>query len=168
MTKMSASASLQDARTYFQATLRPNRSLSPQGFFWLMAVLWAISLTVGITFLLNGAWPVFGFFGLDVLLVYIAFKVNYRSGRLYETLRLTDADFEVKRVDPYGRTHEWHFQPYWLRVDMDDPPEHDSRLTVSSHGRSLVIGAFLTPNERLEVAEALRHALDEHRLAPAS
>lgn len=164
---MTASASLHDGKTHFQATLRPNRSLSPQGFFWLMTALFAVSMTVGITFLANGAWPVFGFFGLDVLLVYLAFKANYRSGRLYETLRLTDDDFEVRRIDPYGKEREWHFQPYWLRVDIDQPPEHDSHLTVASHGRSLVIGAFLTPQERVEVAEALRDALRKHRTAPA-
>ena len=148
---------------WFDAVLHPHRSLSPTGFIILMVALSAVSFATGIAFLLAGAWPVFGFFGLDVLLVYIAFRANYRSGMVYETLRLTSEDFTVNRVLPNGKSKSWSFQPYWLRVEMDDPPRPDSELRLSSHGHSLVIGSFLTPIERLEVAEALSEALRRNR-----
>jgi uncharacterized membrane protein len=77
----------------FRALLTPHRSLGPAGFLILMAALGTASFITGIVFLLMGAWPVFGFFGLDVLLIYIAFRLNYRSGRLYETVELTPASF---------------------------------------------------------------------------
>ena len=114
-----------------------------------------------------GAWPVFGFFGLDVLLIYVAFKASYRSGRMHETLRLTENALTVERVGPGRRHRSWRFQPYWLRVEMDDPPEHESQLTLASHGRRLVVGAFLAPEERLEVARALGAALGRLRQPPA-
>ena len=150
-------------KIWFDAVLHPHRSLSPLGFIILMAALGTVSFAMGIAFMMAGAWPVFGFFGLDVLLVYLAFRANYRSGMVYETLRLTSDDFTVRRVLPNGSSKSWRFQPYWLRVDMDDPPTPQSELTLRSHGEALVIGAFLTPVERLEVAQALSAALARNR-----
>ena len=147
------------AEVCFDAVLHPHRSLSPIGFLILMVVLSAVSFTTGIAFLMMGAWPVFGFFGLDVLLVYIAFRANYRSGLVYETLRLTRDELSVRRVMPSGESKSWSFQPYWLRIEMDDPPRYDSELRLSSHGNSLVIAAFLPMEEKVEVAEALKAAL---------
>jgi uncharacterized membrane protein len=152
----------------FDAILQAHRSLSPLGFVVLMAFVCLVSFTAGIAFLIAGAWPVFGFFGLDVLLIYIAFRLSYRSGRLYETVRLTRDSLTVQRVFPSGEVKSWTFQPYWLRVEMDDPPRPDSRLRLTTHGRSLVIGSFLTPTERLEVAEALKAALATQRARPQS
>jgi uncharacterized membrane protein len=150
-------------RLWFDAVLHPHRSLSPFGFLILMLALSAVSFATGIAFLVAGAWPVFGFFGLDVLLVYLAFRSNYKSGLVYETLRLTGDELSVRRVLPSGDAKTWRFQPYWLRVEMDDPPRYDSKLKLSSHGHSLVIGAFLTPDEKLEVARALGSALTRSR-----
>ena len=143
----------------FAATLEPHRSLSPRGFVILMSAIAGVAFGAGLAFALVGAWPVFGFFGLDVLLIYVAFKASYRSGRMHETLRLTENALTVERVGPGRRHRSWRFQPYWLRVEMDDPPEHESQLTLASHGRRLVVGAFLTPEERLELAKALGAAL---------
>ena len=151
------------AEVWFDAVLHPHRSLSPLGFLILMMVLSAVSFTTGIAFLLMGAWPVFGFFGLDVLLVYFAFRANYKSGLVYETLRLTRNELAVQRVLPTGESKTWSFQPYWLRVEMDDPPRYDSELRLASHGNSLVIGAFLPMDEKVEVAQALKAALARSR-----
>lgn len=155
----------------FDAVLRPNRSLSPLGFCLLMAAIAAVSFTAGLIFVTNGAWPVFGFYGLDVALVYWAFRANYRSGRAYETVRLTRSELVVERVAgprswgrKQGQDLRWSIQPYWLRVEIDDPPEHHSQLTLRSHGRSLTIGAALAPEERLEVARALSAALARLRV----
>jgi len=150
----------------FDAVLTPHRSLSPRAFRVLMAAIGGVSLAFGTGFLLIGAWPIFGFLGLDVLLIYLAFRVNLRSARLYETVTLTRETLTVQRVSPRGDAQRWRFQPTWLKVLMDDPPAPDSRLTLRSHGRSLSIGSFLTPEERLDLAKALRRALGLAR-APA-
>lgn len=150
----------------FAATLEPHRSLSPRGFVVLMSAIVAVAFGAGLAFALVGAWPVFGFFGLDVVLIYVAFKASYRSGRMYETLRLTEDALTVERVEADRRHRSWRFQPYWLRVEMDDPPKHESQLTLASHGRRLVVGAFLTPEERLELARALGAALERLRRPP--
>lgn len=146
-------------RALFDAVLRPHRSLGPRGFLVVMALLCGVSFIAGISFLLLGAWPVFGFFGLDVAIVYLAFRANYAAARLEERLYLTEDALTVARVWPSGATRQWRFQPYWLRVELDGPAPDKSRIRLSSHGRSLVIGSFLTPAERLEVADALNRAL---------
>jgi len=144
---------------HFNATLVPHRSLSRRGFRFLISVLLAANLLIGLPVYLLGAWPVIGFMGLDVALVIVLFRLNYKSGRLTETLTLTDSALIVTRLDPEGLIEETRLDAYWLRVDMDDPPEHESRLTLISRGNRLVIGRFLTPDERLEVAQALRTAV---------
>jgi len=147
----------------FDAILTPHRSLSKRGFCVLMTAVCAVSFVAGLGFFLMGAWPVVGFMGLDVLLIYGAFKLNFRSARMYETVTLTRDDLTVRRISPRGDAQTWRFQPAWLQVRIDDPPAHDSQLTLRSHGRSLAIGSFLTAQERGELAKALDGALAKAR-----
>ena len=149
----------------FDAVLRPHRSLGPRGFFILMSAVVAVSFVAGVVFLSIGAWPVPGFLGLDVLLIYVAFRVNYRAGRRYETVQLGDAGLTVRAVDPKGKARSWSFDPYWVRVTVDELKTGSNRLILSSHGRYLNVGAFLTPEERVDLADALRDALTTFRSA---
>jgi uncharacterized membrane protein len=143
----------------FRALLTPHRSLGPTGFLILMAALGTASFITGIVFLLMGAWPVFGFFGLDVLLIYIAFRLNYRSGRLYETVELTPARFTLTRVHPSGRQERFDCNPYWARVSLREWPDGRTVLSVVSQGRELAFARFLTDGERRDLAKALKDAL---------
>jgi len=143
--------------------LYPHRSLSPRGFTILMIAISAVSFCAGLVFFLKGAWPIFGFFGLDVALIYWAFKASYRSGRAHEVIRMTPRELTVERVSASGRSRRWSFQPYWLRVVLEERTGRTSRLTLRSHGREFEVGDFLTTEERDEVATALRHALAQCR-----
>jgi uncharacterized membrane protein len=151
------------AAPLFDAILYPHRSLPPLGFALMMGAVVAVSAGIGAGFVLIGAWPVTGFFGLDVLLLFLAFRWNYRQARRAELIRLDQEGLTVRRIEPDGRQREWRFEPYWVRVGFDDPPRYDGELTLSSHGQHLVLGAFLTVPERLEVARALKAALRAHR-----
>ncbi len=150
-------------RVLFDAVLQPHRSLSPDGFRILMGCVVLAGMGIGTVFLVAGAWPVFGFCGLEILLFYVLFRLNYRDGRRREYVTLTDQALTVRRTRPDGRSQTWRFQPFWLQVAIDEPPEHHSQITLSSHGRSLVIGSFLTPQERLGLAAAIRQALTDCR-----
>ena len=161
---MSDAAIPQSRAPLFDAVLTPHRSLSRTGFYAVMAVAAGAALALSLVFLLMGAWPVVGFFGLDVVLLWIAFRLSYRSGRLTETLHLSHHTLTVRRTLPSGRARVWRFQPYWLRVEMD--AGHHSQLTLTSHGRGLAIGSFLTANERLELAGTLTAALRKLRCLP--
>jgi len=151
----------------FRALLTPHRSLGPRGFLALMLLIGAVNFVTGIVFLLQGAWPVLGFCGLDVALIYVAFKLNYRAARLHETVHLTDDALLVKRVHPSGREENWTFNPYWVRLHVEENAHTDRRaLTLRSHGRELVFGQFLSEDEKLDFAKALVHALSAVRRAP--
>ena len=153
-------------RVFFDAILHPHRSLGRNGFRVLMGAVILINLAVAGIFVANGAWPVVPFCGLDVLLLWVAFRASYRSARQYERVRLTDTDLTVQSVHWKKPERRWTFQPYWLRVTMDDPPEHESQVTLSSHGQSVVVGSFLSPDERAEFAKALQGALVTWRRTP--
>jgi uncharacterized membrane protein len=147
----------------FRVVLTPYRSLGPKGFIALMVALGAISFITGIAFLLMGAWPVLGFFGLDVALVYVAFKLNYRSGRLYETLELTPAKLTWTRVHPSGRREQFDCNPYWARVSLREWPDGRTDLRLIAQGKELIFGRFLNDDERRELAAALNGALIDAR-----
>ena len=160
---MHANPGYADADLLFERVLSPHRSLPPRRFHLLMLGLGLISLAVGIGFVSIGAWPVTGFFGLDVALVYIAFRLNYRSSRCSETLRLAADAFTVERVDIRGERRMWRFQPFWLRVILEERSDESNRLLVGSHGRTLVIGDYVTPAARRELAGLIREALRRWR-----
>ena len=143
----------------FEVTLRPHRSLPPAGFFAFMLLVAAASFGAGVGFVLMGAWPVTGFFGLDVLLLYGAFRLNYRSGRMRETLSLEGDILTVERISVRGERRFWTFQPFWLRVLLIDTGADGNRLVLTSHGRSLTIAGFISPDERRVLAGDLQAAL---------
>ena len=149
-----------------QFVLHPHRSLSPRGFLILMTFISAVSFIAGMAFLLMGAWPVFGFFGLDVLLIYLAFKLNFRAGRLYETIDITPAKLVLTRVHPAGRRDTFEFNPYWARVLLrDDLPGGGTALSLAAQGKEEQFGLFLTDDERRDLADALTGALLRARSA---
>jgi uncharacterized membrane protein len=152
-----------DGDPQFSAVLTPNRSLGPRGFLVFMAAISTVSFATGLMFYLMGAWPVMGFMGLDVLLVYIAFRVNFRALRVYETVDLTEDALTVTRVAPSGRAQSWHFNPYWVRLNLDERVGRTSELSIASHGERLVFASFLTDPEREDFAGALNQALREAR-----
>lgn len=147
----------------FEAILYPHRSLPNAGFWAVMAVVIGVNLTLGLTFYAIGAWPVLGFCGLDVFLVWIAFKLSYRQGRLHEHVRVTADEMWVSRALPSGHETRWRMQPYWTRVEIDRPARHESQLCILSRGRTLVLGSFLSPKERVAFADVLQAALSRLR-----
>lgn len=149
-----------DGTVLFRAVIHPHRSLSPTGFRRIMLCVGGLGLCTGLVFYLLGAWPVIGFMGVDVALLYWALKASYRAGHATEIVELTGEALRVERVDPANRRQVWTLPPGWLRVHLDDPVRPGSRITLSSHGRQLVVGDFLSPDERRDFADALRAALE--------
>ena len=144
---------------FFDVELRPYRSLGPVGFFLLMLIIVSVSFIAGLFFVSKGAWPVMGFFGLDVLAIYLAFKFNYRSGKIAEFLQLTNNELIITRVEPSGKTNKWNFHPSWIKVQIKEYSNQNNRLILSSHGNAIQIGSFLSSSERREIANELKNAL---------
>src|ERR1700709_1040411 len=95
----------------FSALLTPHRSLNRTGFLVLMGFLTVVSFAAGLAFWLMGAWPVFGFFGLDVLAIYWAFRLNFRHARATEEIRVTPSELHLRRVSHRGDVVEFLLNP---------------------------------------------------------
>lgn len=143
----------------FSATVAPHRSLPPRGLTWIMAILIGFCCCSSIGFVLAGAWPVTGFFGLDIALLYLAFRLSYRSAKQSESLRLTATAFDVEQHSARGEKRRWRFEPAWLRVSLEEEDGGRGRLRLGSHGQSVTVGAFLSAEERRDLASSVRAAL---------
>jgi len=153
--------------TLYSAVLTPHRSLNRVGFWILIGAYGAVSFIAGIAFLLMGAWPVFGFFGLDVLLLYWAFRLNYRHARAYEEVKVTPSALTLRQVSHRGRAREWVLNPLWVRLDKVVHEEFGiERLSLVSRGKELAIASFLGPEEKASFAKALGRALAEAKRGP--
>jgi len=132
-----------------------------------MSLMCAVSFAAGLFFFLLGAWPIVGFLGLDVLLVYAAFKVNYRAATAYESVTMTPSALKVRKVSHRGEVAEWTLNPVWVRLDREVHEEFGiERLFLVSHGRRFPIAAFLGPHEKAEFAIAFAAALQQARRGP--
>ena len=138
----------------FSTLLRPHRSLPPDGFKWLIRGVLLANLLVALPMYLLGAWPIAGFCGLDVALLWWLFDRNYFDARRSETLTLTDRELAVVRIAPDGEREEHRLDAYWLKVDLGE-----RRLVVSARGNRVVVGRFLAPAARAKVAADLTAAL---------
>ncbi len=152
----------------FAATITPHRSLGSTGFLILMLCIGGVSFVSGMVFLLMGAWPVFGFLGLDVLLIYWAFRANFRAARAYEEVTVTASELTVRKVSQQGIVREWTLNPVWVRLDRIVHEEFgiERLFLVSGGGRRLPIAAFLAPHEKATFARALSAALGEAKRGP--
>jgi uncharacterized membrane protein len=145
---------------FMDAELTPNRSLSPRNFRILFLIVLAVLVPISIVFLVHGFWPVTGFLGLDLLLIWLAFRASYRSGRMKERVHVTRDCIHVSRYSASGRPEHWVVNPSWARVDFDPEKEQDPQaLKLRAGGRRLILGAFLSPPERRAFAEALQGAV---------
>jgi uncharacterized membrane protein len=153
--------------TLFSAIITPHRSLTSNGFLVLMLALGGLSFASGVMFLMLGAWPVFGFMGLDVFLVYWAFRANFRAARAYEEVKVTASELRVRKVNPRGAVREWTLNPVWVRLDRIVHAEFGiERLFLVSRGRRLSIANCLGPDEKASFAHALSNALGEAKRGP--
>src|SRR3979490_2922143 len=156
-----------DQPKLFSARLTPHRSLNRTGFLVLMGFLCAVSFVAGVAFLLMGAGPVFGFFGLDVLVIYWAFRVNFRDAKATEEIRVTPSELRVRRVSHRGHVVEWVLNPLWVQLDQKTHAEFGiEKLYLVSKGRRVSVARFLGPDEKASFAKALLAALQAAKRGP--
>ncbi|MGU9982120.1 DUF2244 domain-containing protein [Phreatobacter sp. HK31-P] len=152
----------------FAAILTPHRSMGWPGFIAIMAAVGAVNLVGGVVFAAVGAWPVVPFLGLDVLIIFLAFRANYRHARAFEEVIVTPSEIRIRKVSWHGRAREWRFNPAWTRLAQtrDEEDGQVLTLTLDEGRRRLDIATFLPPIEREGFGRALRLALDEARRGP--
>jgi uncharacterized membrane protein len=151
----------------FSALLTPHRSLNRTGFLVLMGFVSGVSFVAGLAFLLMGAWPVLGFFGLDVVIIYWAFRVNFKRAEATEEITITSSELRVRRVSHRGHVVEWVLNPLWVQLDQKTHAEFGiEKLYLVSRGRRVSIGRFLGADEKASFAKALTAALQTAKRGP--
>lgn len=144
-------------------TLRPNPAMTPSILKLVLVLVATINLVFGSVLAWRGAWLVSPFMGVDVALLAWAFRASLRAARRHERVLLTSSALTVERHPPKGPSSAIALNPYWVRVDMADPPEPGSQLTLWSHGKGVRVGTFLAPDEKLALARTLKSALRRAR-----
>lgn len=153
-----------DRIIYMDAVLRPNASLSPQAFVVVMAVVGSASFAAGVLYLTAGAWPVAGFFGLDALAVWIAFRASFRAQDQATQVTVDAVSLRLRHRQRGRRDKEVTLPTGFVRVELDEPVSPASLLRIEHGATAYVIGRFLRPEELLSFATALRAALRRARL----
>lgn len=154
-------------RPVFDATITPHRSLGQNGFRIVMTLVCLASVVSSIPFVVLGAWPVAGFFGLDLLALFIAFKVNFRSARAFERIIVTPLEVLLRKVSQHGKEAVWRSNPAWTRLEREHDEDYGLLgLTLVSRGRSTPVASALSPQERAGFADALGSALASARRGP--
>ena len=148
---------------YLDATLEPPRSLSPRGFNRVMLGLGAFSFLTSVAFLAAGAWPVVGFLGLEILLLWLVFRYSFRAQRARTYVRVTAEAVDVRKVDGWGRERRASLKAHFARVEFDRAADGPNALRVAASQRAYVVGEFLTPRERETFARRLAQAISEAR-----
>ena len=144
----------------FHAVITPHRSLTRRGVAWLLLGLGSASTLLSVPLYLMGAWPVIGFFGLDLGLLYALIRLNNRDARRREDVIVSYDDVSVLRIDPRGRRAQWRFNPLWVRLCREDIAEFGTRrLALLHRQQALEIAACLGSYEKADFAEALARAL---------
>lgn len=150
-----------DKTQAWQATLTPHRSLTRQGFLTVMALVIVVNLVVGGLFTMVGAWPIAGFAGLDVLIVWWAFRANFADARQMERIQVTEHEVVLDRLRANRPLEQQRFVRRWVRVELEEDREREliGRLSLVSGQTRVALGDFLSPDERKTLAHALRSAL---------
>ena len=152
------------ARPLFAAKLTPNRSMGRKGVRAVVVLVAVLATIPGIIFFSLGAWPVVGFMGLDVLLIWWALSSHQRDGRRYEQVTLWPDQLELKQVDGTGRETLTRFNPYLVKLVIDrDYNERTTGLHLRTRERDLVLGSFLNSDEKSSFAKAFGTALKRSR-----
>lgn len=164
MTTHSLSPQPAPDQALFSATLTPHRSLSPLGFRLVMALLVAGALVQVVPMLVLGAWPVGFFFGLDILAIYLAFRISYARARRSEQVLLSRGELLVRRFGWRGDVDEIRFNPFWVRLKtVEDPDYGMQRIALVQRRQETEIGAFLAPFEKADFAREFGGALARAR-----
>ena len=146
----------------FSATLRPYRSLSQNGFIVLMLLFGGTCFCMGFFYFMVGAWPVFVFLGIDVLLLYIAFRANYFAAKAFEEIIVRQDALIIRRVSARGEIREMAFNPYWVKLHLSrDEDDVVTKIAVTARGERANLGQFFNPDDKTTFAKAFGAALAE-------
>ncbi|MBN8908929.1 MAG: DUF2244 domain-containing protein [Rhodospirillales bacterium] len=141
----------------------PHRSLSPRGLRILIAAICGFSALTVLRFWLIGAWPVAGFSVVEIGLAVFLLRLNAKRARASEFVLLTEDGLRIRRTDMHGNREEQTLSAAWLNVLLVERQGRVPALLLSNRDTKVEVAASLGEDEKRDLAEALRDALDRLR-----
>jgi uncharacterized membrane protein len=141
--------------TGFRRVIRRNNSLSSTGRLVAFALIFIVSIGIAAAFATFGAWLILPFAGLEMLVLFFAFRYMERHAADYELIEI-DGDAVKVEWSSGGAVLKGAFNRHWAQVVSN---EDGSRLALRSHGRELEIGRYMNDEQRLDLARALKRRL---------
>ena len=151
------------AIVYLDAVLEPPRSLTTRGLNRVMLILGAFSAVFSLGFLLVGAWPVVGFLGAEILVLWLVFQWSFRAQTARTYVRVTADEVDVRKVDGWGRERRASMASHFARVEIDRTATGPNALRLATSRTAYPLGEFLTPRERETFARRLMQAISDAR-----
>jgi len=151
------------AIVYLDAVLEPPRSLTTRGLNRVMLILGAFSAVFSLGFLLVGAWPVVGFLGAEILVLWLVFQWSFRAQTARTYVRVTAEEVDVRKVDGWGRERRASMASHFARVEFDRTATGPNALRLATSRTAYPLGEFLTPRERETFARRLMQAISDAR-----
>ena len=139
--------------------LEPSKSLRPEGANLILVILGGFGLVISGSFMVFGAWPVFGFMALDVLLIYTAFQAQYRRSNRGQEITISNDKIEIKYFKAGTCIKTILFNRYWAKLEHLNTFNRHSKLMFSSHGKFSEIGEFLSFKEKQKLVADLKPLL---------
>lgn len=163
-----AKASVSADETLFKAMIHPHRSMGAEARRLVITLVAIAGIISSIPFMVIGAWPVAGYFGLDVLLLFIAFRVNQKRAADREEVIVTPLELSLRRITHKGQAAEWRFNPAWVRIERgrEDEEYGLQALSIVSGGTRVSVARDLSPRERADFARAFEAGLAQARRGP--
>ena len=144
-------------------TLWPYRSLGSRGYLYLMMGFIGLICILSLLFYSLGAWPVIGFLGIEIGLVWLVFRINYNAGRNFEQISITPEATAVEKVGWRGNKQRFNITSPWIKASCIKRDGRPDKLILKYHSEQLEIGSFLPPKEKPSLANTLNESFERMR-----
>jgi uncharacterized membrane protein len=110
-------------------------------------------------------WGLLPFLLATIAAIWWALEKSFRDAEIVEEMTITPDRVTLVRHGPRGKRQDWQANPHWVRVTLHATggpvPQY---LTLKGEGREVELGAFLTPDERRQLAAEITEILKRQRL----
>ena len=140
-----------------QIVIRPNQSFTWRASKIFLGLLLALSLSIGISFFLQGYWMILPFSILEVSVVATCFFLILRRAQHQQVIAISTEHIRVEEgFKQPERIVDW--QRYFTKVVIEKPRYQWYNIAIKLRHRDeeIELGRFLNASEKEELVEKLR------------
>ena len=133
--------------TKFEILLKPNSSLTGAARVLFLGSIFFICSVIGIGFFLAGGTMILPFAGLEIVLVYLAFRLSFNWSNQKQIIILSKEHVEV-RVDGLKEFFTWKEFRSFATFNVIKNDAKDDDLSFRSKGKEIIVGSFLNEEDK--------------------